>query len=157
MLEVLRIFKLAAPAALALKTMVAIKAWVELVLRPGFVTPPVKEISPVVLLKYSSAQLVINEPVLLRLTTSTKSLGKVIFAFQRLALSISLRLWTLTENCCPAVTEVGASRVKEVSGVVDAGEEDGEGEACVELKVTVVGVKALATLLPLSSIATIAV
>ena len=69
-----------------------IKEFVELVLRPGVVTPPVKDISPVVLLKNSSVQLLIKDPVLLNLTTSTRFSGKSIVAFQRLALSISERL-----------------------------------------------------------------
>gem|GEM_PF-4675693 len=115
-------------------------------------TPPVKEISPVVLLKNSSVQLVIKVPVLSNLTTSTKFFGKVIVAFQRLAFSASARVNTLTENSWFGRTEAGDSRVKEFSGVVPAGEGLGEPWA---LNVTEVDVRARARLVELSRAVTI--
>ena len=62
----------ALPLAFALKTIVVMVAFVLFVLKPGLVTPPVKDISPKVLLKNSSVQLVIKVPVLSKRTTSTR-------------------------------------------------------------------------------------
>ena len=132
----------AGPIALALKIIVVIKALLKLVLNPGLVTPPVNDISPVVLLKNSSVQVVINESVLSNLTTSTRFLGKVMVAFQRLDSEISERVKTLTANSWPGGIEIAAGfcKVNEVSGVVDSG----DGEAVVP-NVTVAGVKSVAT------------